>query len=126
MEVVLKVCALSIVGAITVVLLRRTLTEMSVAASLVLLGALVFCAAGAIGRVIELVFELAEYAGLSENLLTPLIKALGISIITKLSSDLCRESGVVSAASYIELLGGAVAISFAIPLMFGLLGQITS
>ena len=126
MEVVIKVSALAVLGAIIIVSLRRTLPEMSIIVSVSLVAVLVFGAAGAIGKVISLIYELAEWANIERELVEPLVKTLGISIVARLSSDMCRESGVVAVASYIELLGGAVAISFSIPLMFGLLGQIAA
>ena len=126
MEVVIKGSALAVLGAIIIVSLRRTLPEMSIIVSVSLVAVLVFGAAGAIGKVISLIYELAEWANIERELVEPLVKTLGISIVARLSSDMCRESGVVAVASYIELLGGAVAISFSIPLMFGLLGQIAA
>lgn len=125
MEVVIKVSVLAVFGAIIIVSLRRTVPELSVTASVALLAVLVLGAAGALGRVVALVYELAEWAGIDDKLIEPIVKTLGISIVTRLASDMCRESGVLSAASYVEFVGGAVAVSFAIPLMFGLLSQIT-
>ncbi len=126
MEIVIKVSAIAVLGAIIVVSLRKTVPELSVTVSIALIGALVFGAAGALGRVVALIYELAKWARIDAELVEPLVKTLGISIVARLASDMCRESGVQSAASYVELVGGAVAVSFAIPLMFGLLGQITS
>lgn len=126
MEVVIKVSAIAVLGAIIILSLRRTVPELSVTVSIALLGALVFGAAGALGRVVALIYELSKWARIDSELVEPLVKTLGISIVARLASDMCRESGVHSAASYVELVGGAVAVSFSIPLMFGLLGQITS
>lgn len=125
MEVIIKVSVLAMLGAIAIASLRRTLPEMSVVLSVALILALVFSAAGAILKVVALIFELSEWAGVDRELIEPLVKALGISIVARLASEMCRESGVMAASSYIELVGGGVAISFAIPLVFGLLGQIS-
>ncbi|MBR3848811.1 MAG: hypothetical protein IKM21_05930 [Oscillospiraceae bacterium] len=125
MEVVIKVSALAVFGAIIIVSLRRTVPELSVTASVALLAVLVLGAVGALGRVVTLIYDLAAWASIDDKLVEPIVKTLGISIVSRLASDMCRESGVQSAASYVELVGGAVAVSFAIPLMFGLLSQIT-
>ncbi len=125
MEVIMKLSAIAVFGAIAIVALRRTLPEMSVILSVTLVAALVFSAAGVILKVVTFVFELADFAGIEREMTEPLIKTLGISIVVKLASEMCRESGVAAAATYIELVGGGVAISFAIPLVFGLLGQIS-
>ena len=125
MEVVIKVSALAVFGAIIIVSLRGTVPELSVTASVALLAVLVLGAVGALGRVVTLIYDLAAWASIDDKLVEPIVKTLGISIVSRLASDMCRESGVQSAASYVELVGGAVAVSFAIPLMFGLLSQIT-
>ena len=82
-------------------------------------------ALGAIERVISFIFVLSENAGLDKELTTPLVKVLGISIVTKLATDVCRQAGVLAVASCIELLGGCIAIVLAFPLMMSLLSQIT-
>lgn len=124
MEVIVKVCALAFFGAVVVLTIRRVLPEMALPASLVLLFSLALCAIGAISRVVSFVFELSETAGLRRELTEPLVKVLGISIVTKLATDMCREAGVLAVASYIELLGGCIAIAFAFPIMMSLLSQI--
>ena len=121
METLLKVCALSLVGIFTVNGLKRTLPEMSAAATLALLLGLVAVAAGAVGKCVMLISELAEGAGISESLMTPLLKCVGVSIVSKIGGDLCRDSGMSAVASYIELVGGAVAIVISMPLMFTVL-----
>lgn len=123
MELILKVCAVVAVGSIAVLLLKRTLPEMSQTAELTLLIVLVASTAGVLGRVIEVIFELGNISGLSREFILPLVKAVGISIVTKLSCDVCREGGMLSAATYVEILGGAVAVSLSAPLIFGLLGK---
>lgn len=125
MDSLIKVCVIAGIGVFAVSGIRRSLPEMSHAAMLATLLALVFVAAGTIGTVIAFIYELADNAGIGDDLIRPLIKCLGVSIVTKLACDVCRDGGISSAASYIELVGGAVAISIAAPLMMTVLGQIT-
>ncbi|MBQ2839986.1 MAG: hypothetical protein IJE70_01415 [Oscillospiraceae bacterium] len=125
MEIVLKVCAIAVVGALSVTVLKRSLSEMAVAATVTTLIVIVLTSAGLIGTVIKLVYELAGRAGISSELLQPLIKCVGISIVTKLGCDVCRDGGVSSAATYIEFVGGAAAIVIAAPLMMTVLDMIT-
>ncbi|MBQ4543941.1 MAG: hypothetical protein II996_00025 [Oscillospiraceae bacterium] len=125
MEIVLKVCVIAVVGALSVTVLKRSLSEMAVAATVTTLIVIVLTSAGLIGTVIKLVYELAGRAGISSELLQPLIKCVGISIVTKLGCDVCRDGGVSSAATYIEFVGGAAAIVIAAPLMMTVLDMIT-
>ena len=125
MEVLLKVCALALIGVFSVGALRRTMPEMSVAATVATQLVLIFAASGIIGNVIEFIYDMTSRVGVSDELISPLIKTVGVSIVAKISCDMCRENGLISAASYIEIVGGAVAISFSMPLMLSVLSQIT-
>ena len=126
MELMLKICAIALVGVIACAVISRTLPEMSIAATLATQFAVIFVASGTIGSVIKFIYALAEKGGISDALILPLMKTVGISIVTKLACDMCRDSGVSAVASYIELCGGAVAISFSIPLMMSVIEQITA
>ncbi len=125
MEIIIKVCAVAIFGSVAVLAVRRILPEMALSVSIVLLVFVFIFALGAVEKVLSFVFVLSENAGINKELTSPLVKVLGISIITKLATDVCREAGVLAAASCIELLGGCVAIALAFPLMMSLLSQIT-
>ncbi len=61
--------------------------------------------------------ELADAAGMPAATLGVVVRTLGISILTRLGSDLCRETGALSAASAVELTGSAAALVNALPLM---------
>lgn len=125
MDVLLKVCVIALVGVLAVTALRRSVPEMSVAATAALILVMIFVASGVLGAVIEFIYELAGNAGIDDELLRPLIKCVGVSIVTRLGCDVCRDGGISSAASYIELVGGAVAVMIAAPLMLTVLRQIT-
>ncbi|MBR5543431.1 MAG: hypothetical protein IKU65_04980 [Oscillospiraceae bacterium] len=117
MEVLLKISAIAVLGVIVITLFRKNLPEMSVTATLTVQIALAVSAYGVLGTVLSYVRELAGEAGVGEELLTPLFGTVGISIIIKVTSDMCRDNGASSVASYVELIGGALAISYAVPIM---------
>lgn len=125
MEVLLKVFAVAFFGVLISGVLRKTLPEMSSVLSVVIILAMVFVASGVLGAVIKFIYELADRAGIESELLRPLIKCVGISIVTRIGCDVCRDGGVSSAASYIELVGGAAAVLVAAPLMMTLLSAIS-
>ena len=47
----------------------------------------------------------------------PLLKALGIAVLTQISSDLCRECGEASIASSVEMIGKIEILLLSIPLI---------
>ncbi len=69
-----------------------------------------------IKSVTEFITSMAAAAQISPVVLTVVFKAVGISIVTKLSSDVCRDAGQSSVASGIELTGAFAALYIALPL----------
>ncbi len=124
MEELIRVCAIALVGVIAVAILRKSVPEMSIVLTLALISAMVFVASGVLVSVIKFIYELAGGAGIDRELLSPLLRCVGISIVSRMGCDVCRDAGVSAAASYIELVGGAASIMCASPLMVAVLRQI--
>lgn len=57
----------------------------------------------------------------AQGYLKTLLKAAGIAYITEFTAGICRDSGVGSVASYVELLGRTELIMLSLPLMTELL-----
>jgi len=60
---------------------------------------------------------LGDTAGLSPTLLAPVLKTVGIGILTRLASDICKDAGQSAIASTVELAGTVAALYIALPLM---------
>ena len=123
MEELLKLCSISFVGVTVVSLLKKNLPEMSVVASVSVLLAVSAFSYGILQQFFDFMTDIASRVHISEALFLPLIKTTGISIISKIACDMCREGGLISVASYIEMISGAIAISFSFPLIERLLSQ---
>ena len=121
MDVLIKVIAVGGVGMFCAVMLKKTSPEMSLSAAIATQIVLVGVGAGVIFSAVSFIRELAVRAEIPDELIKPLLKVLGISIITRISCDICKDNGVSAYASYIELCGGALAISFAIPIIMSVL-----
>ena len=124
MEVLLKICSMAFLGTIIIGLLKKSLPEISTAASITVLVVISLFSYGVLQSFFKFISDIATDMNLSNTLLAPLIKASGISIMSKLSCDLCREGGLGSVASYIELISGIIALSFSFPMIDRFLGQI--
>ena len=62
-------------------------------------------------------FELAEQAGLSEVLLEPVVKTVALSILTRLTVEICRSAGEGGVAAFVETAGAVLALLAALPLV---------
>lgn len=70
----------------------------------------------AIGSAVEQGRALLEQAGLETELLSPLLRVLGVTVCTRLSSELCKDAGQGAVAAKLELCGAAVSLLCALPL----------
>jgi len=113
-----------IAAAAAAALLRRTNGEfalfVSLAASLVILLAVVTSAQPLIG----LVRELSDEAGTETSYIAILMKALAVCIITRLASECCRDSGEGAIASKIEFAGKTAILLVAVPLFKAILDTV--
>ena len=94
-------------------------------------------AVGVAGGVLLLVLVLAQMAGMLDSLtglieragihqewLSLLLKALGICYITQFASDCCRDAGESALASKAELAGRVAVVLLALPMLAQLLESI--
>ena len=58
----------------------------------------------------------ALLAGLDEALLEPVIKTVALSILTRLTAEVCRASGEGGLAAFVETAGTILALGAALPL----------
>lgn len=65
----------------------------------------------------EFIEELSTLSGLGDEYLRPLLKAVGVGIVTQISSDVCCEGGRQTLARMVELSGVFAAILLTLPLL---------
>ncbi|MGO5022515.1 SpoIIIAC/SpoIIIAD family protein [Lawsonibacter sp. LCP25S3_G6] len=73
--------------------------------------------ADGLGAAVELMDELAGQAGVSEVLLEPVVKTVVLSILTKLTAEICRSAGESGIAAFVETAGSVLALVVALPLV---------
>ncbi len=121
MEIVVRAFALALTGSVLALVLKKREPELAL-----LLGLL--CAAAVLSTGLRLaqglaqtLRETAEHAGLRAAVLHPVLKCVGIGVLTRLGADLCRDAGQTAPASALELCGAAAALAAALPLFQALL-----
>ena len=74
--------------------------------------------------VVDMVGELSRYASLSSSFYSPVLKCLGIGIVTQIGAGICKDAGQAAAATGVELCGTAAAVFCTLPLIRSLLSMI--
>ena len=116
MEDILKIAAATVAAAVCAVVVKQRAQEVGLVLSL---------AAGAVESVRALMDELGEAAGLSPAVLAPVLKTVGIAILTHISAEVCRDAKESGIAAFVETAGAAVALCVALPLLRAVLDTVT-
>ena len=122
MEIVIKASAIAAVSAICILLIKKN--KIGLAVAIAAAAVICFAAAQLFGSIMELVRYAIGQTGLSSALFMPIIKCVGIAIIVKIGSGLCKDAGQSGIASSLEMLGSAAALFTAIPVISSLLETI--
>ncbi len=112
-----RVAAVGVAAALLGCVLRRNAPEFSLLLTLAAGAWMIAAAAGALGAALELMRELAGMAGVSEVLLEPVIKVVALSVLTKLTAEICRSAGEGGVAAFVESAGAFLALAAALPLV---------
>lgn len=121
-----EIAALAVAAALCALVVKReaggAALVLGLAAGAVILGRVL----GAAEAVRALMDELGERAGLSPAVLDPVIKTVGIAILTRISSEVCRDAGESGIAAAVETAGAVLALWIALPLLRAVLDTVTS
>lgn len=121
MSDVIKVAAAGMIAAVCALVLQKHVPELAIllavcAGILILL----YCS-GALKTVVGFFRELVELGGLNAEIVAPVIKVTGIAIVTRLSSEFCKDAKEMALAAVVELAGSILALLATIPLLAAVL-----
>ena len=120
----LKITAVAVAAAVCAVVVKKNAREVGLLLSLTAGALLLSMVLGAVESVRALMDELGEAAGLSPAVLTPVIKTVGIAILTRIAAEVCRDAGESGIAAFVETAGAALALAVALPLLRAVLDTI--
>ncbi|NBI09679.1 stage III sporulation protein AD [Colidextribacter sp. OB.20] len=117
MEAMVKLAAVGVTAVVLSAVLKKNTPELALLLALAAGLWILALAAAGLGTVKALMEELARQAGLSEVLLEPVVKTVALSILTKLTVEICRSAGEGGVAAFVETAGTALALLTALPLV---------
>jgi len=124
MEILIKSAALAITAAVLCLVIKKSNPEMSVLLTLACVCVIMISALGLMRNLKELADTIKNMCGKDAGFIAPVLKCLAISVITKVSCELCKESSQNAAASALEITGTACALSVAMPSIMAMLKMI--
>ena len=124
--ILLKVAAVAVAGAVLGLVIKKNSPDMSLMLTIALAMAGLYLAFDVIVGVVEFIRTLAEATNISLTAVEIVFKTVGISLVTKLASDVCRDAGQSSVASGVELVGSLTALYISLPLFESVVSMIRS
>ena len=116
MGTMIRLAAVGVTAVTLSAVLKRNTPELALLLALAA-GLWIFASvAGGLRAVTALMAELAGQAGLSEVLLEPVIKTVVLSLVTKITVEICRSAGEGGIAAFVETAGAVLALLAALPL----------
>lgn len=112
----MRVTALCLTGALLAVLLHRSGGELALLLSLAVCGVAAMVLMEPLEELRDFWEDAAAWGELPVELFTPLIKTVGIALLSRTGSDLCRDAGEGAIASVLETAGAVAAIAVSLPL----------
>lgn len=117
METMVRIAAVGLTAAVLGAVLKKSAPELALLLAVAAGVWILTLTLDGLGAVAALMEELAGVSGLSEELLEPVAKTVALSILTKLTAEICRSAGESGLASFVELGGTVAALVVALPLM---------
>ena len=109
--------ALAITATLCAVFIKQNNQELGLLLALAACTLLLAQTLPALQIIRESLDELAQAAGLSDAVLIPVLKTVGLAVVTKLAAELCRDAKENGVAAFVEAAGTAAAILVALPLL---------
>ena len=117
MDTMVKLAAAGVTAVVLSGVLKKSAPELAVLLTLAAGVWMLAVVADGLGAVVELMKELAGQAGASEELLEPVVKTVALSILTRLTAEICRSAGESGVAAFVETAGTVLALMAALPLV---------
>ena len=121
MEAMVKAAALALTAALCAGVVRRGAPEFSMLLVLAAGGGILMVGMGALAQTAAALERVAEAAQLGDELVRPVVKTVALSLISRVTAELCRSAGEGGAAAFVELAGTVLALAAALPLAEGVL-----
>ena len=120
-----KIAAIAVAAALCAVVVKKNVAELGMVLALCAGAIILSCSLGALEGVKELMDTLADTAGLSPAVLAPVVKTVGIAVLTRVSAELCRDEQEGGIAAFVETAGAAAALLVSLPLLKTVLSMVT-
>ena len=112
----LKIVSLVLLTVVLGLSVGKTEKDISAVLGMVSLCIAACAAVTVLEPVLDYLVELRRVFNLPDELVSTLLKAVGIALMAELSAAVCTDAGSASLGKILQILGGAVVLSLSIPM----------
>jgi Stage III sporulation protein AC/AD protein family. len=119
-----QVGAIGIITVMLAVLFKKTKEELSLYLSLAACFLILLWGISKLQVILDAIDQLQGYINLNKSYIGILIKIIGITYITEISSSLCKDSGYQAISDQIEIVGKLTILAISMPIILSILETI--
>lgn len=124
MEKLGQVAALAMVSVLAATVIKKQAPDVALVLTLCGMAAILALIMDFLTPIRQLMDTLTDKAGLSPAVVAPVIKTVGIGLLSRLTAELCRDAKENALAATVEMAGAAMALWVAVPLFEAVLSSI--
>lgn len=119
-----QIGAIGIITVMLAVLFKKTKEELSLYLSLAACFLILLWGISKLQVILDAIDQLQGYINLNKSYIGILIKIIGITYITEISSSLCKDSGYQAISDQIEIVGKLTILAISMPIILSILETI--
>ena len=117
MELMVRLTAVGVTAAVLCAVLRKNTPELALLLALAAGTWMLSLTADTLSLGLEVLRELTAMTGVEDELLRPVIKVVALSLLTRISAEICRSMGESGIAAFLEVGGTVLALGVSMPLI---------
>ena len=121
---IIKLSILAITGVLLAIMLRNGKNEYSTYIALGTSVILFFYVISKVGVIVETINKVQSYISISQTYIEALIKMVGITYVSELTSSICKDAGYNSVSGQIEIFGKISILAVSMPIILSLMETI--
>ncbi len=124
MEYFIQALIIAVIGVVLGSVVKRSHKELALLLSVACCVLIGIFALHLFDPIISFFSRLRVMAGLEQETMAPVLKAVGIGLLTQITSRICADAGESAVASLVELCGSILALYVALPLLEAVLKMV--
>lgn len=117
MDTAYRIAALAVLAAVLCVLLREREKALAAALSLLACVIVLLLSIKFLQPIWDVLEQLEQLSGLQDSVTAPLLKTVGIGILTQIAMGVCTDAGETALSKIVEISGSILSVYTSLPLL---------